>query len=213
MYWRAGADAMVRGMFEIYGFLKDPLAWRVRFAAEEKGVEYQWIPSDVAFPDPRAAKNNPTGRSPLALHGDLLLTDAFNIQMYLDEAFPGRPLQPTTASGRAEVRMFAASLEALLAVLQSGSGRAAFNKRSFKRMDEVFSAVDLQLKAGGTHWLDGNAPGLRDTSFLPLLSELETMETSFALTLETLSAYWQRAMSYPVFQKTNYRTAEVQGRR
>jgi glutathione S-transferase len=200
-------------MLEIYGFLKDPLAWRVRFAAEEKGVEYHWIPSDVAFPDPRAAKNNPTARSPLALHDDLFLTDAFNIQWYVDEAFPGRPLQPTAARGRAEVRMFVASLEALLAVLQSGAGRAAFNKRSFKRMDEVFSAIDLQLKTGGTPWLDGNAPGQRDISFLPLLSELETIETSFPLTLEALASYWQRAMAYPIFQKTNYRTTELHGRR
>jgi glutathione S-transferase len=200
-------------MFEIYGYLKDPFAWCVRFAAEEKGIEYQWIPSDVAYPDPRAGKNNPTARSPLGMHGDLALTEAFNAQLYIDDAFPGRPLQPSTPRGRAEVRMFVASLEALVAVLQSGSGRAAFNKRSFKRMDDVFGGVDQQLKTGGAPWLDGAAPGQRDISFLPLLSELETMETSFPLTLEGLSAYWARAMVHPPFQKTNYRTAAIQGRR
>ena len=47
-------NVMVALMFEIYGYLKDPFAWCVRFAAEEKGIEYQWIPSDVAYPDPRA---------------------------------------------------------------------------------------------------------------------------------------------------------------
>jgi glutathione S-transferase len=204
---------MVRAMLEIYGYLKDPFAWRVRFAAEEKGIEYQWIPSDVAYPDARAGKNNPTARSPLALHGDFMMTDAFNIQMYIDEAFPGRPLQPETPRGRAEMRMFVISLEALVAVLQNGSGRAAFNKRSFKRMEDVFVAVDTQLRESGAPWLDGNLPGQRDISFLPLLSELEAMETSFPLTLEALTAYWQRAMLYPPFQRTNYRTAEIVGRR
>jgi glutathione S-transferase len=204
---------MVAAMFEIYGYLKDPFAWRVRFAAEEKGIEYQWIPSDVAYPDSRAAKNNPTARSPLAVHGDFILTDAFNIQVYIDEAFPGRPLQPAAPRGRAEVRMFVASLDALVAVLQSGSGSASFNKRSFKRMDELFVATDEQLRTSQASWLDGEAPGHRDISFLPLLSELESMETSFPLTLESLTAYWQRAMSYPPFQKTNYRTAALQGRR
>ncbi|MBC8131744.1 MAG: glutathione S-transferase N-terminal domain-containing protein [Deltaproteobacteria bacterium] len=200
-------------MFEIYGYLRDPFAWRARFAAEEKGIEYRWIPSDVAYPDPRAAKNNPTARSPLAIHGDLVLTEPFNIQLYIDEAFPGRPLQASSPRSRAEVRMFVASLDALSAVLQSGSGSAAFNKRSFKRMDEVFTAIDEQLKDTGAAWLDGSAPGLRDISVLPLLSELESMETSFPLTLEALSAYWQRAMLHPAFQKTNYRTAAHEGRR
>jgi glutathione S-transferase len=204
---------MVAVMFEIYGYFRDPFAWCVRFAAEEKGIEYQWIPSDVAYPDPRAAKNNPMTRSPLAIHGDLVLSDPFNIQLYIDEAFPGRSLMPPAARGRAEVRSFVASLEALSAVLQGGVGGASFNKKSFKRMDDVFSAIDEQLKITGAPWLDGPAPGHRDISFLPLLSELENMETSFPLTLEALSAYWQRSMSHAAFQKTNYRTAAISGRR
>lgn len=200
-------------MFEIYGYLKDPFAWRARFAAEEKGIEYQWIPSDVAYPDPRAQKANPTARSPLAVHHDLVLTEAFNIQLYIDEAFPGRRLQPETPRGRAEVRMFVASLEALNGVLQGGSGGGAFNKRSFKRMDELFASMDKLLRDLRTPWLDGDAPGQRDISFLPLLAELENMETSFPLTLEALTAYWQRGQAHPAFQKTNPRTADIQGRR
>jgi len=145
----------------------------------------------------------------------LRLSDPFNIQLYLDEAFPGRPLQPAEPRGRAETRMFVTSLEPLVAVLQAGSaGPAAFNRRGFKRMDDVFAAIDARLKAGeGKPWLDGERPGLRDTSFLPLLSELESMETSFPLTLETLAAYWQRGMAYGPFQKTNHRSAEIQGKR
>jgi len=200
-------------MFEIYGYLKDPFSWSVRFTAEEKGVEYQWLPSDISFPDPRVAKNNSTTRSPLAIHDGFVMTEAFNIQLYVDEAFPGRPLQPTTPVGRAQVRMFVASLEALIAVLQGSVGRASFNRRSFKRMDDVFVSVDERLKSSGRPWLDGDAPGLSDTSFLPILSELETLETSFPLTLEALAEYWKRAMTYPAFQKTNHRTATIQGRR
>lgn len=200
-------------MLEIYGYLKDPFAWSVRFAAEEKGIEYQWLPSDVSFPDPRVAKYNPTARSPLAIHDGFVMTDAFNIQLYLDEAFPGRSLQPGTPRGRAEVRMFVGSLEALVAVLQNSAGRVSFNRRSFKRMDDVFVAIDDRLKSSGRPWLDGEIPGLCDTSFLPILSELETLETSFPLTLEGLTAYWKRAIAYAPFQKTNHRTAIIQGRR
>jgi len=157
-------------MLEIYGYVKDPFAWRARFAAEEKGIEYQWIPSDVAYPDPRAQKVNPTARSPLAVHGDLILTEAFNIQLYIDEAFPGRPLQPESPRGRAEVRMFVASLEALNGVLQGGSGGGAFNKRSFKRMDDLFTSTDKLLQEARTPWLDaqlGGMSGLLGARFEP----------------------------------------------
>ena len=200
-------------MFEIYGYLKDPLAWRVRFAAEEKGIAYDWLPGDISFPDPRVVKNNPTTRSPLAIHDGFVLTDAFNIQLYLDEAFPGRPLQPETPLGRADVRMFVASLDALVAVLQGEGGPATFNRRAYKRMDDVFTAIEARLKASAGPWLDGEKPGQCDISFLPLLSQLESLETSFPVTLEVMTAYWQRALAYPPFLKTNYRLAAMQGSR
>jgi glutathione S-transferase len=200
-------------MFEIYGYLKDPFAWRVRLAAEEKGIAYEWLPGDISFPDPRVARTNPTTRSPLAIHDGFFLTDVFNIQLYIDEAFPGRPLQPSTPRGRAEMRMFVASLDALVVVLQADGGRATFNRVAYRRMDEVFVAIDDMLKRGDAPWLDGALPGQRDISLLPLLSALETLETSFPASLEALAAYWQRAMAYAPFQKTNHRTAVVQGHR
>ncbi|HEY4184126.1 MAG TPA: glutathione S-transferase family protein [Polyangia bacterium] len=200
-------------MLEIYGYLKDPFAWRARFAAEEKGIPYEWLPGDISIPDPRASKSNPTTRSPLAIHDGFVLTEAFNIQLYIDDAFPGRPLQPETPRGRAEVRMFVASLDALLPVLQAEGGPATFNRRAFKRMDDVFTAIDARLKASPTPWLDGGQPGQSDISLLPLLSELEALETSFPITLVALNAYWQRALAYAPFLKTNYRTAAIKGTR
>ena len=200
-------------MFEIYGYLKDPFAWRARFAAEEKGIAYEWLPGDISIPDSRVSKNNPTTRSPLAVHDGFVLTDSFNIQAYIDDAFPGRPLQPETPRGRAEVRMFVVSLEALLPVLQAEGGPATFNRRAFKRMDDVFFSIDESLKTSPGPWLDGAMPGLRDISLLPLLSELEALETSFPITLKALNAYWQRALAYEPFLKTNHRTAAIKGRR
>jgi len=200
-------------MFEIYGYLKDPFAWRVRFAAEEKGVPYEWLPGDVSYPDARVAKNNPTMRSPLVIHDGHVLADGFTLQLYIDEAFPGRPLQPETPLGRAEMRMFVASLDALVVVLQADGGRATFNRRAYKRMDELFISIDEQLQKSPLPWLDGDRPGHRDISFLPLLSGLEALETTYPSSLEALAAYWQRAIQYEPFQKTNFRTAVIQGRR
>lgn len=200
-------------MLEIYGYFKDPFAWRVRFAAEEKGIAYAWLPGDVSYPDPRAMKNNPTTRSPLAVHDGFVLTDAFNIQLYIDEAFPGRRLGPETPRGRAETRMFVNSLDALAAVLQAEGGAATFNRRNVKRMEDVFADVDRRLRESGSPWIDGERPGQCDISFLPLLAALEALETSFPIALAELAAYWQRAATYEPFQKTHHRAAPMEGRR
>jgi len=200
-------------MLEIYGFLRDPFAWRVRFAAEEKGVPYQWLPGDCSFPDPRTVKNNPTARSPLAVHDGFVITGAFTIQTYIDEAFPGRALQPDSPRGRAETRMFEDFLEALVQILASRQDKNVFNKKAFKRLDDAFAKLDGELKSSGKPWLDGDAPGLRDISLLPLLSDLESQETSFPDSLEALLAYWNRAIEYAPFVKTNYKNAPIQGQR
>src|SRR3569623_1161688 len=120
---------------------------------------------------------------------------------------------PETPRGRADTRMFVTSLDALAAVLQAEGGPATYNRRAVKRMEEVFADVDRRLKTSHAPWLDGERPGHCDISFLPLLSALESMETSFPITLEALTAYWQRATMYEPFQKTNHRSAPMEGRR
>lgn len=199
-------------MFEIYGYLKDPFAWRVRFAAEEKGVPYTWLPSDCSFPDPRTVKNNPLGRSPLVVHDDFVLTGAFTIQSYIDEAFPGRPLQPDSPRGRAAVRMFEDSLDVFVQIL-SRNDKTFFNKAAFKRLDDAFTKLDVELKTSGRPWLDGDAPGMRDISLLPLLSDLESQETTFPDTRTALLDYWNHAIEHAPFVKTNYKNAPIQGQR
>jgi len=200
-------------MLEIYGYLRDPFAWRVRFAAEEKGIPYQWLPSDCSFPDPRTVKNNPTGRSPLAVHDGFVITGAFTIQVYIDEAFQGRALQPISPRGRAEVRMFDDSLDALVEILASRQDKTVFNKKAFRRLDDTFVKLNTELATSGRRWLDGESPGIRDISLLPLLSDLESQETSFSDSLTALLAYWNQAIEYAPFVKTNYKNAPIQGQR
>jgi hypothetical protein len=54
---------------------------------------------------------------------------------------------------------------------------------------------------------------MRDISLLPLLSDLESQETTFPDTLTSLMKYWNHAIEHPPFVKSNYKNAPIQGRR
>jgi GST-like protein len=43
---------------------------------------------------------NPEGEGPILVHHDTAMTESFFINLYLDEAFPEKPLRPTSAEGR-----------------------------------------------------------------------------------------------------------------
>jgi glutathione S-transferase len=198
-------------MLEIYGFLRCPFAWRTRLTAQLKGVPYQWIPTDVSYPDPRVAKNNPKGFSPLALHDGFALTESFNVQQFVDEAFPGPPLQPSDPRARATMRMFVDSLKPLVEISRGGNGRE-IPRHLFKKMDQLFVAVNQQLQGGGP-WLDGQRPGLSDCAFLPIVADLESQELTFSLELGNLVAYWARISAWEPFRATRPFNAEIQGRK
>ena len=66
-------------------------------ALEAKGVAYRFEPVDIFSPDAdRDAyrKLHPFMRIPALRHGDFTSIETGAINRYVDEAFPGPPLQP-----------------------------------------------------------------------------------------------------------------------
>lgn len=181
-------------MLEIYGQLGCPFAWRVRFAAHEKGVDYQWIPVNVPHPDPRVATHDPDGRSPLVMHDGLRLTESFVIEQYIDEAFPGRALQSDSPRARALSRMLAVSFDGLGPVVRGEEGEEAMNK-----MLAVHGKIDAALGDALTDaiWLDGQRPGLTDIALLPLLARAEQLGHRVSPRFVRLGPYWKRGQAYP----------------
>ncbi|WP_236597674.1 glutathione S-transferase family protein [Paraburkholderia kirstenboschensis] len=102
-------------MVKLYG-----AAWSVyvrvaRLALEEKQIKYSLVEVDVfaetGVPQEHL-KRHPFGRIPAFQHGDFHLYETGAIVRYIDDAFPGCKLQPTSPKARAKVNQIVGILDA-----------------------------------------------------------------------------------------------------
>ena len=143
-------------MLEIHGKRQCPYAWRVRLVAHEKNIPYEWLPLDVADPDPRVQQHNPEQKSPLVWQDGFQLTESLVIAQYLDEAHFEKTLQALSARERARMRLRLHELEAL------------------QQHDTALLGYEV-LEAGlaeGRQFLGGSGPDLSDVCAWPFLWNL-----------------------------------------
>jgi glutathione S-transferase len=79
---------------------------RVRWTLQELGVDFDAISVNLAAGEhrrPEFLKLNPTGKIPVLIDGDLVLSESVAIVKYLAEKYPDRGLLPTSLQDRAEV--------------------------------------------------------------------------------------------------------------
>ncbi|MDW3204624.1 MAG: glutathione S-transferase family protein [Alphaproteobacteria bacterium] len=90
-------------MLELHGYRDSVYSWIVRLTLHEKGVDYRWVEVDpFALVVPQTFLDmQPFCRVPVLVDGDFQIFETCAITRYLDEAFDGPPLQPTTAQSRA----------------------------------------------------------------------------------------------------------------
>ena len=184
---------------EIHGYAHCPFAWRTRITAAEKGVAFEYVAIDGEPLDPRVA-HNPERRSPLFVDGDVRLTESMVIVHYIDEAYPGRALQPTAARERAEMR---------LAMAQIG-GRLEFNTAAGAVLDEVthkkiaagLAALEERLGSGALY-LGGETPSIADAMVWPFLAALEKRQSmNVGADRPRAFAYWTRVKARPTYLET-----------
>jgi glutathione S-transferase len=85
-----------------------------RLALVEKGVEHEFGEVEIFGPGgpPQAyLRRHPFGRIPALSHDGFELFETQAICRYVDESFPGKPLQPSTAQGRARMAQIVGILD------------------------------------------------------------------------------------------------------
>uniref|UniRef100_E1TFC5 glutathione transferase n=1 Tax=Burkholderia sp. (strain CCGE1003) TaxID=640512 RepID=E1TFC5_BURSG len=100
---------------KVYGAAWSVYVRIVRLALEEKQVRYDLVEVDVfsekGVPQEHLTRH-PFGRIPAFEHGEFHLYETGAIVRYIDDAFPGRKLQPTDPRARAKVNQIVGILDA-----------------------------------------------------------------------------------------------------
>ena len=96
-----------RKLFELCGAdperVFSPYCWRIRMALAHKGLEHDTIP--WRFTETDALAPHGADKVPVLLDGDMVLSDSWDIALYLEDAYPDRPSLFGGSGGRAMGRM------------------------------------------------------------------------------------------------------------
>lgn len=159
----------------------------VRLVLEEKGVPYELRDVDVLSPDGPPSeyhRHHPFGRVPAIEHEGFELFETGAITRYLDESFPGQPLQPAGIRARARMNQIMSLLDsyaypAMIAgiffqrVLYPRRGRATDESRVAASVEQAETCLRvLEELMDGEVYLTGPAPSLADLHAVPMIAYL-----------------------------------------
>jgi glutathione S-transferase len=191
---RPGYLPRMKPHVELHGHESCPFAWRTRLAAAEKEISFDWIPCDVERPDPRAVSHNSGEQSPLLIHDWLTLTESMVICQYLDDAFPGRTLEPEDPARRAIERLAMREID-----FEFADGEP--DEETPERAEVAFEALETRLRE--TPWLGGEKPSLLDLSITPFLaSTILRIEQQIPARHPHCEVYWKRVQRLPAYERT-----------
>jgi len=179
-------------MLTLYHHGSSSCAAKVRFALEEKGLNWESRYIDILAGEqfqPSYLKLNPKGVVPLLVDGDLVLPESTVICEYLEERYTDYPLMPSDAKGKARVRLWTKAVDEDLhpacsaltyvvshrhTILRNGVG-------SFQEFVENGDSAGKSARLLKWQWIqDGiEAPGAADKIRL-YLDYLDKMEATLA---------------------------------
>ncbi|MBI5720372.1 MAG: glutathione S-transferase family protein [Burkholderiales bacterium] len=105
----------MRPSVTLFGLARSVYTRIARLALEEKAVPYLLEEVEIFGPGGVPAdhlKRHPFGRIPVLLHDAFSVYETHAICRYIDEAFPGPPLQPATPEARARMTQLIGLLDA-----------------------------------------------------------------------------------------------------
>lgn len=210
----AGAPILYGASYSVYTRI-------ARLALEEKGVPYRLVETDIfaaGGPTPGYLQRHPFARIPALDHGGFALYETAAITRYVDEAFPGLPLQPNTASARARMTQIVSLLDSYgyramvwdvyverISAVEEGrvsdEARIASGlARSAIVLGELEKMLDTQT------FLVGEAITLADLHAAPMIAYFRLApEGAQALSGHTeLAAWWERTNARPSLRRTAF---------
>ena len=156
-----------------------------RLALDEKGVDYELVPIDIFVPGGPSKEHlarHPFGKIPSFEHAGFRLYEAGAIMRYVDETFPGAPLQPVEMRARARMNQVISIIDSYAyrtlvwdiyveRVSRPASGSVPDEEKiaaALPRAEVCLSALEELL--GEAPWLAGSAITLADLHTAPMFA-------------------------------------------
>lgn len=191
----------------LYGYRYSVYLRIARLALLEKGVPWDHVEIDP-FADTIPADYlalHPFGRVPTLVHDDFVLYETTAITRYVDDALPGRPLQPSDARRRARMNQIIAVADAYgyWPMVRQVFVQRVFNQARGSKADEAVLAEGLLASrrvlaavedmATGGEFLAGDALSLADLHLGAMMAYFAAAEEGAAelRAFPKLDAWWQ----------------------
>jgi glutathione S-transferase len=203
----------------LYGAPYSVYVRAVRLVLHEKGVPYRLEEIDVFAAGGVATDylaRHPFGRIPAFEHDGFRLYESGAISRYVDEAFPGPPLQPASPHARARMNQLLSILDSYVyrclvwdifveRVRAPAQGRAPDESRIAAALPRAATALAALADLIGDHaFLVGEAPSLADCHAAPMIvyGRMAPEGRTLIEAQPRLAAWWERVSARPSLAAT-----------
>lgn len=186
-------------MMTLYSGSTDPYSHRCRIVLYEKDMDFEVIDVDMHNKPEEIASISPTGKMPVLVERDLVLTEANIINEYIDERFPHPQLMPPDPVMRARARLvlfnFERDLYTHVDTLEHSLGKGSDKARQEIR-DSLSQLTPILTKQ---KYLMNDEFSMLDVAIAPLLWRLEHYGIELPKMAAPVLKYRERLFSRPAF--------------
>jgi RNA polymerase-associated protein len=186
-------------MMTLYSGSTDPYSHRCRIVLFEKDMDFEIIDVDMHNKPEEIASISPSGKMPVLVERDLILTESNIINEYIDERFPHPQLMPPDPVMRARARLvlfnFEHDLFTHVNTLEHSLGKGSDKARAEIR-DSLSQLTPILTKQ---KYLMNDEFSMLDVAIAPLLWRLEHYGIELPKVAAPVLKYRERLFSRPAF--------------
>ena len=186
-------------MMTLYSGSTDPYSHRCRIVLFEKDMDFEIIDVDMHNKPEEVASISPSGKMPVLVERDLVLTESNIINEYIDERFPHPQLMPPDPVMRARARLvlfnFEQDLFSHVNTLEHSLGKGSDKARQEIR-DSISQLSPILTKQ---KYLMNDDFSMLDVAIAPLLWRLEHYGIELPKVAAPVLKYRERLFSRPAF--------------
>ncbi|MBW8306095.1 MAG: glutathione S-transferase N-terminal domain-containing protein [Thiobacillus sp.] len=186
-------------MMTLYSGSTDPYSHRCRIVLFEKDMDFEIIDVDMHNKPEEIASISPSGKMPVLVERDLILTESNIINEYIDERFPHPQLMPPDTVMRARARLvlftFEHDLFTHVNTLEHSLGKGP-DKARLEIRDSLSQLTPILTKQ---KYLMNDEFSMLDVAIAPLLWRLEHYGIELPKVAAAVLKYRERLFSRPAF--------------